>query len=61
MLYRNYSRPPAQWIANVYGGTENLEAVEFLKRLNTLVYQEIQGVMTIAEESTSWPGVTRAA
>ena len=41
--------------------TENLEAVEFQKRLNHAVYQEIQGVMTIAAESTSWPGVTRAA
>jgi 1,4-alpha-glucan branching enzyme len=59
MLYLDYSRKPGQWIPNRYGGRENLEAVEFLKNLNTLVHREHPGVVTIAEESTAWPGVSR--
>ncbi len=59
MLYLDYSRKDGQWIPNRYGGRENLEAVEFLKNLNTLVHREHPGVLTIAEESTAWGGVSR--
>ena len=59
MLYLDYSRPHDQWIPNSCGGRENLEAIDFLKRLNTEVYARCPGAMTIAEESTSWPGVSR--
>jgi 1,4-alpha-glucan branching enzyme len=59
MLYLDYSRKDGQWIPNRHGGRENLEAVEFLKHLNTLVHREHPGVMTIAEESTAWGGVSR--
>jgi 1,4-alpha-glucan branching enzyme len=58
LLYRDYSRPGGEWIPNIYGGRENLEAVEFLRRLNTIVYGEVPGIATFAEESTAWPGVT---
>ena len=58
MLYRDYSRPAGQWIPNVYGGRENLEAIQFLRELNTAVARSEPGVVTIAEESTAWPGVT---
>jgi 1,4-alpha-glucan branching enzyme len=59
MLYLDYSRPEGQWIPNEHGGRENLEAVDFLKRLNTLVHDRAPGAVTLAEESTSWPGVSR--
>ncbi|HYD40266.1 MAG TPA: 1,4-alpha-glucan branching protein GlgB, partial [Anaeromyxobacter sp.] len=59
MLYLDYSRKPGEWIANVYGGRENLEAISFLKRLNEEVYREYPDVQTFAEESTSWPLVSR--
>jgi 1,4-alpha-glucan branching enzyme len=59
MLYLDYSRRPGEWIPNVRGGNENLEAIDFLKRLNELVYDRHPGVVTIAEESTAWPGVSR--
>jgi len=59
MLYLDYSRKPGQWIPNQYGGRENLEAIEFIRRFNHLVYTEFPGVMTFAEESTAWPQVTR--
>jgi len=59
MLYLDYSRQPGQWVPNEYGGRENLEAVRFLKRFNELVHEKFPGVLTIAEESTSWPLVTR--
>ncbi len=59
MLYLDYSREPGQWSPNVYGGRENLEAVEFLQEMNATVYKRVPGATTIAEESTSWPGVTR--
>jgi 1,4-alpha-glucan branching enzyme len=59
MLYLDYSRQPGQWIPNKYGGRENLEAVEFLKRTNEIVHEHFPGALTIAEESTAWPGVTR--
>jgi 1,4-alpha-glucan branching enzyme len=59
MLYRDYSRQPGQWVPNVHGGRENLEAIDFLKRMNEIVGREAQGTATIAEESTAWPGVSR--
>ena len=59
MLYLDYSRKAGEWIPNVFGGRENLEAVEFLKEMNTVVYGEHPGAMTIAEESTAWPAVSR--
>ncbi|HQD55210.1 MAG TPA: 1,4-alpha-glucan branching protein GlgB [Candidatus Competibacteraceae bacterium] len=59
MLYLDYSRKEGQWIPNKYGGRENLEAIDFLRELNTVVHSEHPGAMVIAEESTSWPQVTR--
>ncbi|MBA3962575.1 MAG: 1,4-alpha-glucan branching protein GlgB [Chthoniobacterales bacterium] len=59
MLYLDYSRQPGQWIPNAFGGRENLDAVYFLKQTNELCYEGFPGVMTIAEESTAWPGVSR--
>ncbi|TMS57726.1 1,4-alpha-glucan branching protein GlgB [Imbroritus primus] len=58
MLYRDYSRAPNAWIPNRHGGRENLEAIDFLRTLNTEVQARCPGAMTIAEESTAWPGVT---
>lgn len=58
MLYRDYSRKDGEWIPNVHGGRENLEAIEFLKRMNEVAYGEMPGVMTVAEESTAFPGVS---
>ena len=60
MLYLDYSRAAGAWAPNAYGGRENLDAVSFLQELNATVYKHHPGVVTIAEESTSWPGVTRA-
>ncbi len=59
MLYLDFSRKPGQWIPNVYGGRENLDAIYFLKRFNEVCYERFPGIMTIAEESTDWPGVSR--
>jgi 1,4-alpha-glucan branching enzyme len=59
MLYLDYSRQEGQWVPNQYGGRENLDAIEFIKQLNMLVEQECPGTFVCAEESTSWPGVTR--
>ena len=59
MLYLDYSRKDGEWEPNVYGGRENLEAVSFLQEANATVYKRVGGVVTIAEESTAWPGVTR--
>jgi 1,4-alpha-glucan branching enzyme len=59
MLHLDYSRGPGQWEPNVYGGTENLEAVALLKGLNEEIHAWCPGVVTIAEESAAWPGVTR--
>jgi len=59
MLYRDYSRPPGAWVPNVHGGRENLEAIALLQEVNRLAYAEAPpGIMTLAEESTAWPGVT---
>ncbi len=59
MLYLDYSRGPNDWIPNMYGGNENLEAIEFLKELNTVTHDQHPGTVIMAEESTSWPQVTR--
>ncbi len=59
MLYRDYSRQEGQWIPNRYGGRENLEAIAFLRRMNFIVGTERPGAITLAEESTSFPGVSR--
>ena len=59
MLYLDYSRKADQWIPNKYGGNENLEAIDFLKHLNELAHKLYPGIMMIAEESTSWPGVSK--
>jgi 1,4-alpha-glucan branching enzyme len=59
MLYLDYSRRPGEWLPNQYGGRENIEAVEFLREFNHLAHTEHPGVVTIAEESTAWPLVTR--
>jgi 1,4-alpha-glucan branching enzyme len=59
MLYLDYSREAGQWIPNQFGGRENLEAVEFLKQLNMLTHGRVAGTITVAEESTAWPAVSR--
>ncbi len=59
MLYRDYSRKAGEWLPNRDGGRENLEAIEVLKRMNQAVYAACPGIVTMAEESTAWPGVSR--
>jgi 1,4-alpha-glucan branching enzyme len=59
MLYRDYSRKAGEWVPNQFGGRENLEAIGFLKRFNEAVYKEFPDIQTFAEESTSWPMVSR--
>ncbi len=59
MLYLDYSREAGEWVPNVHGGRENLDAIYFLKRFNEVCYERHPGIMTIAEESTAWPGVSR--
>lgn len=58
MLYRDYSRADGEWVPNKDGGRENYEAIDFLKEMNTVCYGEVQGIMTVAEESTAFPGVS---
>ncbi|WP_338703274.1 1,4-alpha-glucan branching enzyme [Streptomyces sp. Q6] len=60
MLYLDYSREEGQWTPNQHGGRENLDAVDFLQEMNATLYRRVPGVVTIAEESTAWDGVTRA-
>jgi 1,4-alpha-glucan branching enzyme len=59
MLYHDYSRDAGEWLPNIYGGRENLEAVAFLRELNTITHARFPGTMIMAEESTAWPGVSR--
>jgi 1,4-alpha-glucan branching enzyme len=59
MLYLDYSRRPGQWLPNRHGGNENLEAMSFLRELNAMTHRDFPGSITIAEESTAWPGVSR--
>jgi len=59
MLYLDYSRKAGEWLPNKYGGRENLDAIDFLKELNAMVHGEFPGALTIAEESTAWPQVSR--
>ena len=61
MLYLDYGREDGQWVPNIYGGNENLEAIEFVKHLNTIVKKRNPGIVMIAEESTAWPKVTDKA
>lgn len=58
MLYLDYGKNAGEWVANMYGGHENLEAVEFLKHLNSIFHKEVKGALLIAEESTAWPQIT---
>jgi len=59
MLYLDYSRREGEWVTNRFGGRENLEAIEFIKEVNAVLYRHHPGVMLVAEESTSWPAVSR--
>ena len=59
MLYLDYSRKDGEWLPNCFGGRENLEAIDFMKRCNEVCYERFPGVALIAEESTAWPGVSR--
>ena len=59
MLYLDYSREAGEWVPNRYGGRENLEAIDFLREMNAVVHQEAPGCVTVAEDSTAWPGVTK--
>ncbi len=59
MLYRDYARKDGEWLANKYGGNANLEAIDFIKKFNEIIYAEFPNTMTIAEESTAWPQVSR--
>jgi 1,4-alpha-glucan branching enzyme len=61
MLYRDYSRKQGEWVPNRFGGRENLESISFLQELSTILAERCPGALLIAEESTAWPGVTRAA
>jgi 1,4-alpha-glucan branching enzyme len=60
MLYLDYSRREGEWQPNVYGGREDLDAIAFLRELNEVIHVEVPGVLSVAEESTAWPGVTHA-
>lgn len=58
MLYLDYSRKDGEWVPNKYGGRENIDAIDFMKQLHQVIFQEFPGILSIAEESTAWPGVT---
>ena len=58
MLYLDFSREPGQWVPNIHGGRENLDAIAFIREFNRRVHEKFPGVLTIAEESTAWPGVS---
>nr|WP_221935446.1 1,4-alpha-glucan branching protein GlgB [Janibacter cremeus] len=60
MLYLDYSRDDGEWVPNIHGGRENLEAIALLQEINATAYRRSPGIITVAEESTAWPGVTRA-
>ena len=60
MIYLDFSREPGQWIPNRYGGRENIEAIQFVRRFNQHIHEQFPGTLTIAEESTAWPGVTHS-
>ena len=60
MLYLDYSRKKGEWLPNRYGGRENIEAMDFLRKLNSIVHEKFPGVFTVAEESTAWHGVTES-
>ncbi len=59
MLYRDYSRREGEWVPNIHGGRENLEAIDLMRRMNEIVYGEVPGILTAAEESTSFPAVSQ--
>jgi len=59
MLYLDYSRRPGEWVANAFGGNEDLDAISFLRELNETLYAHAPGIVSVAEESTAWPGVSR--
>ena len=59
MLYLDYQRKEGEWLGNIYGGREHLEAIDFLRQLNEAVYDQVPGTLTMAEESTAWPLVSR--
>src|SRR5260370_37928920 len=59
MLYLDYSRQPGEWVPNQFGGRENIQAIDFLKHMNEVAHGKFPGILTIAEESTSWPAVSR--
>ena len=61
MIYRDYSRKEGEWIPNEFGGRENLEAIEFLRNTNRILGEQVSGAVTMAEESTDFPGVFSSA